>query len=138
MEIRRDLYRSVVSHVNRKSWWHVPPIDPDAYRKRGKFLASTYSEAEFWGRPLDGPQKVTVVAPLIGDETTVERRLFGKQVSTKEITVRERFRLDASMKRIAITLGYDSILLMAPQAFTKLKNTGAIPRSLELNILQVG
>jgi len=138
LKLREGWYEKMVCHINRKVWWHVPPVDPDAYKKRGKFLAASFAEAEFWGRPPDEPQRVSVLAPLIGDETTIERRLFGKRASTEEISVKERFRLDAKMKRAAIALGYDSILLMAPQAFTKLKSTGAIPRSLELNILQVG
>ncbi|MFZ0921608.1 MAG: hypothetical protein WA020_00980, partial [Candidatus Acidiferrales bacterium] len=61
-------FEKLVAHVNRKEWWHVPPRDPSAYNKRGKFLASSFREAEFWGRPLDEPQRVAVSKPLIGDE----------------------------------------------------------------------
>jgi len=50
------LFEKLVAHVNRKGWWHVPPRDPTAYGKRGKFFASSFREAEFWGRPLDEPQ----------------------------------------------------------------------------------
>jgi hypothetical protein len=137
-ELRQALYERIVAHVNRKSWWHVPPIYPIAYRKRGKFLASSFAEAEFWGRPLDDPQRVTVIAPLVGDEATIESRLFGNCISMQEITVAQRFRLDARMKRAALAKGYDSILFMARGSFVRLKATGKIPRSLELNILCVG
>lgn len=69
--MNRPFYEKLVAHVNRKNWWHVPPQDPKAYRKRGKFLASTYREAEFWGRPLDEPQKASISRPLVGDEATL-------------------------------------------------------------------
>ena len=45
----------LIARINRKDWWHVPPSDPNAYEQRGMFLASTFREAEFWGRPLDTP-----------------------------------------------------------------------------------
>jgi hypothetical protein len=126
----------VVAHVNRKSWWHVPPQDPNAYRKRGKFLASSFREAEFWGRPLDEPQRVAIAVPLVGDEPAIERELFGKRISTGELTIERRFKLDAKMKRTALAKRYDSILLMAPKTFARFKATGKIPRSLELNVLK--
>jgi len=136
LKLSQDLYRRIVCHINRKAWWHVLPIDPTAYKKRGMFLASSFAEAEFWGRPLDDPQRANVVAPLVGDEASVERKLFGARVSVENITVKRRFRLDARMKRKALARGYDSILLLAPGAFVRFKRTGKIPRSLELNVLR--
>jgi len=130
-------YERLIAFVNRKAWWHVPPRDPNAYRKRGKFLASSFREAEFWGRPLDEPQKVAVAQPLVGDEGTIERRLFGKRVSDESISMDDRWRLDARMKRAASARGYDSILLMSPQGFRRFKSTSKVPRSLEVNILMV-
>ena len=56
----------LLARINRKDWWHVPPADPKAYQKRGKFLASTFREAEFWGRPLDIPVRVRVINLIIG------------------------------------------------------------------------
>ena len=50
--IPNSVINRIVAHVNRKAWWHVPPQDPMAYRKRGKFFASSFAEAEFDGRPL--------------------------------------------------------------------------------------
>jgi hypothetical protein len=41
--MKKALYDRLVAHVNRKNWWHVSPVDPDAYKKRGKFG----SEQEF-------------------------------------------------------------------------------------------
>lgn len=131
------LVARLVAHVNRKNWWHVPPRDSDAYRKRGKFLASSFQEAEFWGRPLDEPQRVTIQNPLIGNEDTIEKELFGRRISTEDITMEERWRLDAKMKRVAEMRGYDSIILIGRKAFAKFRLTGQLPRSIELNIFDV-
>jgi len=54
----------LIAHVNRKGWWHCPPRDLSSYGKREKFFASSFREAEFWGRPLDEPQRVVGRAPL--------------------------------------------------------------------------
>ncbi len=125
----------LIAHINRKDWWHVPPRDPSAYSKRGKFLASSFKQAEFWGRPLDEPQKIAVRRPLVGDEATIERELFGRRVSSEEIAMEERWRLDAKMKRAALRKRYDCIVLMAPKAFAEFRSTGKLPRSMELNVL---
>src|SRR5258708_6330067 len=107
------LAEKLIAHVNRKEWWHVPPRDPSAYSKRGKFFASSFREAEFWGRPLDEPQKVKISCPLVGDEMTIEKRLFGKRVSREDVSLNERWALDARMRKAALARGYDSIVLMA-------------------------
>jgi hypothetical protein len=44
--MKKALRERLIAHVNRKQWWHVPPVDPNAYKKRGKFLASSFVEAE--------------------------------------------------------------------------------------------
>ena len=128
-------YERLISLVNRKQWWHVPPRDPEAYQKRGKFLASSYREAEFWGRPLVDPIRVSISNPLIGDESLIESKLFGRRVCHQDFGIGQRWKLDARMKRAALRLGYDSILLMAPQGFTKFRANGKAPRSMELNVL---
>lgn len=127
----------IVAHVNRKRWWHVPPRDPGAYQKRGKFLASSYREAEFWGRPLDKPQRVWIAQPLIGDEATIEKKLFGKRISDENIEMEVRFKLDTKIKRAALAKGYDSIVLLAPKAYAELKRGRKMPRSIELNVFRV-
>jgi hypothetical protein len=131
--------QKLVAYINRKYWWHVTPVDPDAYKKRGKFLASTYSEAEFWGRPNDQPEKVTVAAPLVGDEELIERRLFGKPVTNREVDlpVAKRFALDARMRRAALKNGFDSIVLMSKTSYQKFLTQQKIPRSIELNIVDL-
>ena len=130
-----ERYDRLVASVNRKAWWHVPPRDLNAYETRGKFLASSYREAEFWGRPLNEAQKVSVVKPLVGDEAAIEKALFGKRISHEGTAMGDRWRLDARMKRAALARGYDSILLMSPQGFRQFRSTGKAPRSMELNIL---
>ena len=135
MKMRDQLVQKIIAHVNRKEWWHVPPSDPSAYRKRGKFLASSFREAEFWGRPLNESQRVVVSKPLIGDEETIEKMLFGRRISSEGISVENRWKLDSNMRRAALRKGYDSIVLMAPKAFSEFQSTGKLPRSLELNVL---
>jgi hypothetical protein len=126
----------VIALVNRKKWWHVPPRDPDAYRKRGKFLASSFAEAEFWGRPLDEPLRVTASRTLFGDELTIEKALFGVRMSYEGIAMEARFGLDKRIKRAALAKGYDSILLMSPRAFQRFRSIRRLPRTLELNVLE--
>jgi hypothetical protein len=135
MKKSRVFFENLVAHINRKEWWHVPPRDPSAYSKRGKFLASSFGESEFWGRPLDEPQRVVVSKPLIGDEKTIEKKLFGRHMSSEGITMEERWRLDAKMRRAAQRKGYDSLVLMAPKAFAEFQSSGKLPRSMELNVL---
>jgi hypothetical protein len=132
--MKREFYDKIVAHVNRKKWWHVPPRDPRAYQKRGKFLASSFKEAEFWGRPLDEPLGVRIARPLIGDEDTIETTLFGQRLSYPEIDIDQRFKLDAKIKKDALRCGYDAVILMSVKAFKDFKKNGKLPRSLELNV----
>jgi hypothetical protein len=133
--MEKEFYERLIVHVNRKDWWHVPPVDRTAYKKRGKFLASSFKEAEFWGRPLDEPHRVTVRHPLVGDERTIEKKLFGKRVSSDDISLEQRWALDARIKRTALAKGFDSVILLTPKAYSEFKSVGRVPRSMELNIL---
>jgi hypothetical protein len=134
--MREDLQK-LIRHINRKDWWHVRPTDPSAYEKRGKFFASSFEEAEFYGRPGDAPEKVTVATPVVGDNDTIERKLMGRVESHPSLSVRERFALDAKLRRAALRKGYDSILLMSETGFLEFKKKGKIPRSLELNVVDL-
>jgi hypothetical protein len=135
-----DRLERLIAHINRKLWWHVPPQDPAAYPKRGKFYASSFREAEFWGRPLDEPQHVNVSNPIVGDDDAVEIDLFGHPIPEPDPSSRTvlewRWQLDARMIRAALALGYDSIVLMTPVAFAAFTGRGRIPRSIELNVLK--
>jgi hypothetical protein len=129
----------LLARINRKDWWHVPPADPMAYRKRGKFLASTFREAEFWGRPLDTPIRIHVHNPIIGDEPSVEAELLGAHSQPPEEdskkTLDWRWKLDAKLKKAASAKGYDSVVLMSRCAYAKFLLEGRLPLSLELNLL---
>jgi hypothetical protein len=129
------LVEKAVKHVNRKNWWHVLPSDPNAYTKRGKFLASSFAEAEFWGRPLNKPQRITISKPLVGDEQTIARTL-GIPAQNEGMSLEQIAAHDAKWRNAALEKGYDSILLMAHKPFANFRTCGKIPRSLELNILK--
>ncbi len=124
----------IVAHVNRKKWWHVPPRDAAAHKKRGKFLASSFREAEFYGRPLDIPERVTIARPLVGDEPTIAR-VLGIPPQNQSMSLEQIAAHDAAWRKAALAKGFDSIVLMSPTAFAKFKCDGKPPRSLELNIL---
>lgn len=128
-------YEKLIAHVNRKDWWHVPPRDPGAYGKRGKFLASSFKEAEFWGRPLDQPEEVLVARPLVGDENRIEMVLFRKRIFGEDISIERRWEIDAKIKQTALSMGFDSIVLLTPKGFAEFQVTGKVPRSMELNVL---
>jgi hypothetical protein len=137
--IKKEFIERIISHINKKEWWHVPPADPLAYSKRGKFLSSSFRDAEFWGRPLDEPEHVKISNPLLGDEATIESALFRKTIKHPEPgslgSMEFQFELGARMKRVALSKGYDSIVLMTPKAFTTFKEQGKMRRSIELNVL---
>jgi hypothetical protein len=131
----------LVARINRKDWWHVPPSDPQSYEKRGMFLASTFREAEFWGRPLDTPIRVNVTNPIIGDEATIQTEL---RVAPSEYPgddspklLEWRWKLDAKVKKAAVAKGYDAIVLLSPSGYAKFVGEGKLPLSIELNILEV-
>jgi hypothetical protein len=130
----------LLARINRKDWWHVPPADPKAYQKRGKFLASTFREAEFWGRPLDVPVRVRASNPIIGDEPAIEVELLGApSVSPGDDSPKMlewRWRLDAKLKKAALAKGYDSIVLMSRGGYARFAAEGKIPLSIELNLLR--
>jgi len=128
-------YEKLIAFLNRKNWWHVPPVDPDAYRKRGKFLASSFEAAEFYGRPLDEPQKVIVAKPLIGDDWRIAK-VLSIPPQHDSMTIKQIEAHDALWRNAALKRGFDAILLMAPKCFAEFKASGKIPRSLELNILR--
>lgn len=126
----------LVRHINRKYSWHVTPEDPTAYKKRGKFLASTYKDAEFYGRPNDQPEKVEVKSPLVGDEETIAQ-ILRVPPQHAGMTIEQIARHDAKWKRAALAKGYDSIVLLTPESLRKFRSEGKLPRSIELNILEL-
>lgn len=138
MSTKIDTRRALIEKINRKGWWHVPPADPHAYAKRGKFYSSTFRESLFWGRPLNTPERVEIRNPVIGDEPEVWRILFGKEMKGPGLDLpsllKWRWSLDARMKRTALKKGYDAIAIMSTPAFKKF-NAGRLPCGIELNVL---
>lgn len=135
--MRKEFYNKLVAHVNRKNWWHVPPVDPDAYKKRGKFYSASFAAAEFWGRPLDESERVAISKPLVGDEKRIAR-VLGFPPQREGMTLEQIAAHDAKWRNAALKKGFDAILLMAPKCFAEWKAVGKIPRSLELNVLDGG
>ncbi|MDE2125260.1 MAG: hypothetical protein KGJ62_01575 [Armatimonadetes bacterium] len=139
---RPETLAKLVAYVNGKRWWHCPPRDPDAYRLRGKFFASSYQEAEFYGRPLDQSERVRIHNPVVGDEEAILTELFGSATAIAglnehegERAIQARFALDTKMRARAVELGYDAIILMTPAGHAEYVHSGTIPHSLELNVL---
>ncbi|MBI3320778.1 MAG: hypothetical protein HYZ91_00745 [Candidatus Omnitrophica bacterium] len=131
---------NLIAHINRKSWWHVPPRNPRAYGRRGKFYASSFHEAEFYGRPLDDPDRVAIQNPIVGDEPSVHVALFGRPIECLDDdhpgrVLEWRWRLDARMKEAALKRGYDAIVIVTARALKRYRTEGKIPRSIELNVL---
>lgn len=130
MLVQTTTIQALIKRINRKRWWHVQPQDPFAYEKRGKFFASSYDDAEFYGRPGE-PERITVCRPLVGDETHIEMTLFGycpsKELENLESglpVIQARLNLDAKIKEAAVAEGYDSIALMTPKAWATFQEMG--------------
>src|SRR5262249_3655081 len=102
--------------------------------KRGKFFASTFAEAEFYGRPLDTPERVTISRPVVGDEHTVAT-ILGIGPQREGMSLEEMAAHEGLWRNSAFSRGFDSIVLMTPKAFAKFRSDGKPPRSLELNVL---
>jgi len=137
-----NIQKSAAEQINRKTWWHSRPIDPDAYGKRGIFLAWSYNDCLFYGRPLDSPFRVNVNNPMIGTEEDVIINLFGfnskihlLKLNIENKPIECRFDLDAKMYRAARKKGFDAIAIISEIGYKRYKATGKIPRAMELNIL---
>lgn len=138
--MKKAYRQALIDRINRKGWWHVPPVDPKAYQKRGKFFSSTFGEAERWGRPIDIPERVRIENPIIGDEKTVWKILFGESLKVPSLgspdVIAWRFKTDAEMRKAALARAYDAIVILSRQGFKRLREQGKVPRSIELNILK--
>ena len=135
----------LIQKINGSDWWHVSPRDPLAYKKRGKFLASTYLQAEFYGKPNINPEKVNIKNPIFGfSEYEILQKLFGskgiKYLSEVNNPVKNFFKrrisLDAIMYKKAKSLKYDSIILMTKLGEKALRK-GRKPNSIELNLINI-
>jgi hypothetical protein len=136
--------KSLIEQVNRRKWWHSPPRDSASYRKRGVFLASSYRECEFYGRPLDEPVEVKISKPLVGTEENIIKSLYGKESRQMDAyralagnldvdILKVRFQLDADLFEVAKGKGYDAIVVVAEKNTFQVKQ-GKLPRKAELNV----
>lgn len=136
--------KSLTEQINRRKWWHSPPRDIASYKKRGIFLASSYRECEFYGRPLNEPVKVQISNPLVGAEINIIENLCGKDspqmdayrtlagnITTDVLKV--RFQLDADLFAAAKGKGYDAIVVIAAKNASEEKQ-GKLPRKAEINV----
>jgi hypothetical protein len=96
----------------------VPPQDPTAYRKRGKFFASSFAEAQFYGRPLDTPERVVIAKPLIGDEQSISK-VLGIPSQREGMSLEDIAAHDTLWRNAALAMGFDAIVLMTPKAFSE-------------------
>jgi len=135
MRIKRVHLTKLIAHINRKHWWHVTPADPDAYQKRGKFYASSFREAEFYGRPNDVSERVNITNPFVCDNVSIEKELLWKVATYDGIGFAEIASIDERLRRIALRRGFDSIVLFSRSGLRSFRATGKIPRRIELNIL---
>lgn len=142
---------TLAEQINKRNWWHSPPIDKRAYKKRGMFLASSFREAEFYGRPEEQARKVIIKNPLIGTEAEIIKQLFGEDSCQAkklaelekwdrgydvETTIKDRFALDQEMKEAAEVKGYDSIAIVTERRLEQVRNC-KLPKSVELNVLDI-
>jgi len=132
----------LIQKINQSTWWHVPPRDPNAYKKRGKFLASTYKQAEFYGRPNDISEKVKISNPVYGtSEINILKILFPMDYKKIYASLlcdcknryKRRIRLDSKMYQKAKSMGYDAIVLLGSNGDKYLMKNRK-PHSIELNL----
>jgi len=84
--------------------------------------------------------RVQVCNPLVGSEDHVLHAL-GILIHYPEPEdarfYEKRLALDAKMRDAALAKGYDSIAIIHPTTFVVFKKTGKVPRSIELNVLNL-
>ncbi|PIR93297.1 hypothetical protein COT99_01440 [Candidatus Falkowbacteria bacterium CG10_big_fil_rev_8_21_14_0_10_43_10] len=136
------LTQTLIKKINGSDWWHVPPKDHGAYQKRGKFLASTFLQAAFYGRPNDMPERVKVANPVYGtSEAEIIKQLFPNEYKKLELCddatenwYQKRIALDGKICKRAKQIGYDAVVLLVANGKEYLRR-GRKPHSMELNIL---
>lgn len=141
--MKKSIKEVIIAKLNKSEWWHVSPRDTNAYKKRGKFLASTYKQAEFYGRPNDVSEKILIKNPVYGfSEIEILKKLFPSEYKDIMLSVDEeskdwyeqRIALDAAMFRKAKSLGHDAIVLFGATGRKHLKMNRK-PPAVELNLL---
>ena len=123
----------LILYINSHEWWRTGLPDENAVKARGLFYMSSFMRAEFYGRPIDTPFRIKVKNTLFGDEVHIMQTL-GLPMPSQDISIKERFALDAKMMRLATVKGYDSIALATTKGYDMYMKTGAIPRAIELQV----
>jgi len=123
----------LVFYINSHNWWRTVLPDEKMVKARGLFYASSYRDAEFYGRPINTPSNVNVKYPLVGDEAHIMQAL-SLPLPSQDISIKERFALDAKIMRLATAKGHDSVVLVTTKGYEMYMKTGTIPRSIELQV----
>ena len=123
-------YQKFANHINKKDWWRTA-INKKAIKERGLFLASSYIEAEFYGRPIDTPFRVKIKNPLIGSEKIILKRLNLKAINENS-SLAKTFAFDKKIAIVAIKRGYDCIAYISPNEYKTFTSLGRLPRRIEL------
>lgn len=139
----KTIYKNIlIKKINKSVWWHVAPDDITAYEKRGKFYASTYKQAEFYGRPNDIPDRVKITNPICGiSELDILKllfpidyiKLYTSVINDRKDWYKKRISLDSKMYKKAKSMGYDAIVLLGCNA-NKYLMRNRKPHSIELNL----
>lgn len=123
----------LIKRVNRKAWWRTCLPSKKAIRDRGLFFASSFEEAEFYGRPLDTPFRVQIKNPLVGSFAHVQKKLLG-HYEPRIHTIKQIFARDRLIRKHAGILGFDSIIVLSEKGYRNFCADGTLPRSIELNV----
>jgi len=126
-----------IEYINGKCWWHVTPeAAPACYEERGRFYEATFRDSEFYGRPNDIPDRVTVSNPLIGDDDETHMILFGHGPAESR-DYQDLCRREALRKQRAVAMGFDSIVVPYRASLRRFLETGRFPRKIELCLLDL-
>ena len=125
--------QKLINRVNRKAWWRTCMPNKKAIRDRGLFFASSFEEAEFYGRPLDTPFRVRIENPIIGHFDHIQKQLLCNTVEFND-TITGIFVHDKLLKERAQQQGFDSIIVISESSHKKYCLENRLPRSMELNV----
>lgn len=132
----------LINKINQSFWWHVAPKDLTAYKKRGKFFASTYKQAEFYGRPNNIPDRIKISNPMCETSEinilktlfpTNYKKLYNFVIDDCKNWYERRIKLDSKIYQKAKNMGYDAIVLLGSNA-NKYLMKNRKPHSIELNL----
>lgn len=128
--------KTIADKINKRVWWRTVIVDRDAISERGLFLASSFRDAEFYGRPRDKKFRVKIEKPLIGTSEIIEKKLFGeKKFDWEKINISEIMATEKRIKKVAEKLGYDSIAyFLSKKEYQNYQVNGRMPVHIELTV----